>query len=222
MIAEQLVGDGIVPLAFDHEQGLTLALYERGCSLLEQCMKFDETKYWDSLSDAAMAWGKIHKSDRVEQLARALKLRAFRRLGELAEMERPITERKPRKGASTGERCGRPGGPASWLIEQGLDRNQAQAAQMLQKMPADKFDELTRRRRPPLPTSCRKGEYSAWQQFYMRSAITNVSAATLAISPVAALKLEGIERRDQQKLLRIARQLSKWFSEFADEMEKAA
>jgi hypothetical protein len=210
-----------VPLAFDAEQGLTLKLYERGCALLEQCMTFDETKYWDSFADAAIAWGKIHKSDRVEQLARALKLRAFRRLGELAAMERPPTPPRPRNGEKTGGPTGRPGGPLLWLEKRGLDRNAAQSARMLSQMPAKKFEELTQRPRPPLPSSCRKGEYSPWQKFYMLSSMAQVAANTSRVTPAAAAKLNGIEKRDRGKLKRTARQLAQWFHKFAEALEEA-
>lgn len=222
MIAEQLPARVPLALDLDHERGLTLKLYERGCALLEQCMTFDETKYWDSLSDAAIAWGRIHKSERVEQLARALKLRAFRRLGELAGQERPPTAAKPRRGESTGGPTGRPGGALKWLRQHGMDHNEAHASRMLSQMPAPQFEEMTQRPRPPLPSSVRKGGYSPWQDFYRLSSIANAVLNTSRITPAAAAKLGGIERRDREQIKRNAIQLAKWFQDFADELGKGS
>lgn len=220
MSAEQLTARVPLSLDIDHERGLTLKLYERGCMLLEKCMTFDETKYWDSLSDAAMAWGKIHKSERVEQLARALKLRAFRRLGELAAVECPPTAPRPRRGEQTGGPTGRPGGALKWLRQHGMDHNEAHASRLLSQMPAPQFEEMTQRPRPPLPASVRKGGYTPWQDFYRLSSIANAVLNTSRITPAAAAKLDGIERRDLEKIKRDALQLAKWFKEFADALRR--
>jgi hypothetical protein len=213
-------GMSAVPLGFDHERGLTLKLYERGCALLEQCMTFDETKYWDSLADAAIAWGKIHQSDRVEQLARALKLRAFRRLGELARIERPAVPPRPRLGEKTGGSCGRPPGQRSWLMSKGLDQNAANAAKALAELPPDHFEELTRMRKPPSPASFRGG-YSEWQEFYRRSNFATLGKHTRSVMPAAAAKLEGINQHNRAKIQRYARELSNWLQEFAAALEQS-
>lgn len=207
----------VVALSLDHERGLTLKLYERGCHLLEQCMSFDETKYWDNVADAATAWGKIHKSDRVEQLARALKLRAFRRLGELAGIERPPRPNLPREGKRTRAPIGRPPGPVKWLEDRGLERNEAMSARVLAKMPADEFVELTERARPPMPTAIRRDKVSPWRNFYARAHMSQVVKYTSELSPRDAAGLQGLIDRD--KLRGNARHLSKWFAEFADALE---
>jgi hypothetical protein len=190
----------------DASEGLTLRIYERGCALLEQCITFDETKYWDSLADAAAAWGKIHNSDRVERLARALKLHAYRRLGEIAE-----TQKAPVKAAK-----GRPPGPVAWLQSNGMSRNEAQAARGLANMGQAQFDELAGRAKPPLPVSVRKGHYTEWQRFYGRASLANVAAHTLRTKPTEAAEFDGLER---SKARTLARRLERWFKEFADALE---
>jgi hypothetical protein len=198
-------------------QGLTLKLYERGCALLEQCVSFDETKYWDSLADAAAAWAKIHDSDRVEQLARSLKLHAYRRLGQIAEMQQPVRAAEPRLGRRTGRPCGRPPGPVAWLQQNGMRRNEAVAARTLGVMQEAQFTSLAGAERPLSPVSVRRGQYSPWQLFYQRAQLANVAANTWRMAPIDAARLEGLEQRE--KILRVARRLERWFKEFADTLE---
>jgi hypothetical protein len=207
-----------VPAVLDSEQGLTLQLYERGCALLERCIAFDETKYWDSLADAAAAWGKIHKSDRVEQLARALKLHAYRRLGEIAELQQPTRPAQPKAGTRTGEPLGRPGGPVSWLQAQGMTRQEGTAACTLAGMDAKAFETIANAKRPPSPQSIQRAGRTAWRVFYSRASIAAVAHHTQALSPARAAQLEGM--RDPAKEQRKARHLAQWFTQFADALEK--
>lgn len=206
-----------VPAALDVGKGLTLQLYERGCALLERCVSFDETKYWDSLAEAAAAWAKIHDSDRVERLARSLKLHAYRRLGQLAEMQQPKRPPRPRSGERTGRPIGRPPGPVAWLQKRGMHRREAEAARTLGRLELQQFEAIAGAERPLAPVSVRKGKYSPWQQFYARAQFANIAAHTWRTTPVDAARLEGL--RDREKIINLARRLERWFKEFADTLE---
>lgn len=58
--------------------------YEAACNALAQCVDLDEAKYWSDKADALAAWAKIYRDDRISAQAKRLKLKAYRRMGELA------------------------------------------------------------------------------------------------------------------------------------------
>jgi NTP pyrophosphatase (non-canonical NTP hydrolase) len=59
--------------------------YEEACRLLAECLTLDESKLWADRADMLAAWAKLYKSDEAAIAARRLKLKAFRKMGELAE-----------------------------------------------------------------------------------------------------------------------------------------
>lgn len=67
--------------------------YETAINALVACRSIDEAKYWSDKSDALAAWAKIYHSDKAAREAKALKLWAFRRMGQLAAELRPNYKR---------------------------------------------------------------------------------------------------------------------------------
>jgi hypothetical protein len=133
-------------------------IYEEACKALEQCISLDETKYWADKSDALAAWAKIYHDDKISRDARALKLRAYVRMGELAEQLRPV---------KSGGRHGSLPGPISLLVESGLTRQQAVTARGLSRAPRDKLEKIINSPRPPTPVVARRDVWG-WGQTVTR------------------------------------------------------
>lgn len=110
--------------------------YDLACKALEACETIDEGKYWSDKADALAAWAKIYKNDQAALAARRLKLKAFRRMGEISE------ELSPNK--SLGNK-GRAKGPHSLLLGRGLTRSQASAARRLAKINSVEFKSCVER-----------------------------------------------------------------------------
>lgn len=121
---------------------LEIVPYELAVKALRECLEFDDVKYWDNLADAYTAWGKIHHSEEVIRLARALKLKAAQRLGELA------IKLRPRK--SLGQGKGTTPGAVSLLVEQGMTKSQATLATRFARNPKV-VDMAAKSSNPPTP-----------------------------------------------------------------------
>lgn len=117
------------------------------CTALAACVSLDETKYWSDKADALAAWAKIYHSDDVERKAKQLKLRAYRRMGEIAAELRPV----PKGNAHNGSKPG----PRSLLVENGLSPSEADAARRLAKTTTEQFTTLLARPTSP-HVACRQ------------------------------------------------------------------
>jgi hypothetical protein len=115
--------------------------YEAACKALAECIDLDDTKYWSDKADALAAWAKIYHDDKVAVEAKRLKLKAYRRMGEIAAELRP-------RGSVVAP--GSPG-PLSVLIEHGLDRKHAQAARRMATLPTQRFQAIVDLPCPPSP-----------------------------------------------------------------------
>lgn len=133
--------------------------YERACQALAQCVTIDEAKYWSDKADALAAWAKIYRDDQTGRKAAALKLHAYRRMGQLA------AELRPKKAKYGG---GLLPGPRSLLRENGLSQSHAIAARTLARMDKEPFDALIARPKIPTPTGVRlnpaNSELATWLQ----------------------------------------------------------
>ena len=129
--------------------------YETACKALEACRTLDEAKYWDNKADALAAWAKIHRDQKIERGARALKLHAYRRMGELAAIIRPQKRIDGRLQ----------NGPKSLLQEHGLSRSRASAARKLSILPRNEFQRIASQPRPPSPEAVRATRKSAPGEF---------------------------------------------------------
>lgn len=108
--------------------------YEQACTAIANCISLDEARYWSDKSDALAAWAKIYHSDDLLRKAKQLKLKAYRRMGEIAAELRPLNIRNGNKGSVKG--------PRSYLMENGMNGSQADAARGLAKTSPQKFEDL--------------------------------------------------------------------------------
>jgi hypothetical protein len=133
--------------------------YEQAVRALAECTRLDEAKYWDDKSDALAAWAKIYRDKTVEREARALKLHAYRRMGQLAIELRPKKTGGTRSGNGTlAGRIGLPAdGPVKCLTELGLSKASGRAATTLARAPKDEVQRLADLPRPPSPVMAVKG-----------------------------------------------------------------
>ena len=106
--------------------------YEEACKMLDACVSLDDAKYWADKSDALAAWAKIYHDDIASIKAKKIKLKAYRRLGELA------MELAPKRRA-TSER-GAPPGPQQLLTKNGLTQGHARQAVAVARAPIEKFE----------------------------------------------------------------------------------
>lgn len=118
--------------------------YREAIKALERCQDIDEAKEFIDQAEALAAWARIYKKNEAGKQARALRLHAYRRMGELAQ------ELAPRKGTSKG---GSQPGPVALLKSVGMSRHHADAANHLAKMPDDNFSLVVNQDVPPAPTS---------------------------------------------------------------------
>lgn len=127
---------------------LVPVVYEEAVKALGECISLDDAKVWSDKADALAAWAKIYHDGKVERQAKALKLHAFRRMGELAREIHPDGRRAPRR--PDGSR-GSTGGARAALIRAGLSSTNAQAATTLSRLSKDKVAALAELPRIPSP-----------------------------------------------------------------------
>lgn len=136
--------------------------YEAACKALAECVDLDESKCWADKADALAAWAKIYHDDKVAVTSKRLKLKAYRRMGEIAAELRP---RKILRGQD-GRSLGNAPGPVTLLVEKGgLTKGAAENARRLARMPLAKFDEIVNLAIPPGPNLAGKmsGSSDIWQ-----------------------------------------------------------
>lgn len=120
-------------------------IYEQAIKALIACQTLDEALYWDNKADALAAWAKIYHNDQAAREARALKLHAYRRMGQLAAEIQP-------GGPLPAPRSGKSAGPLRALIEHGMKRGQATAARRLATSPRSEVDAAINSSHPPSPS----------------------------------------------------------------------
>jgi hypothetical protein len=180
--------------------------YETAIKALAECMTFEDTKYWSDKADALAAWAKIYHSNETLRKAKQLKLHAYRRMGQLAGELRPKTARNLP-------------GPVSLLLENGLSRMDATAADRIGKMTEKRFDRILEN--PKAPTSIVTEMYRrdpTWAEFArtamsLRSFCRGNTPASVA-SIVRALDKEAYTARE------LVTELSEWLDEFESRLPK--
>lgn len=123
-------------------------IYEEACRALTACLDIDEAKEWADKSEALSAWAKIYHDNEAARKARALRLLAYRRMGQLAAEIRPPRARYKGPG-----RKGGPPGPEALLREHGLSSGNASSARRLALMSESQFDKYFKSPHPPAPSS---------------------------------------------------------------------
>ena len=166
--------------------------YETATKALAECLSIDDAKYWSDKADALAAWARIYRDDEVSRKAKALKLHAYRRMGQLASDLRPV-------------RTSPSGGPRKLLMESGLSGAKTDAAMALSRVPEARFEKLINAPNPISPTAIRYQRNedlaeSSWREFYrlasmMRAFMRRRTAHEVEIS------LASGERETAKKLV---------------------
>jgi hypothetical protein len=118
----------------------------KALDLLKECLVFEDVQHCQRLADVQEAWGRVYRSPEAINGAKAVRLHAARRLGELAQEAR---------GNHSGKGLG--GGPRRWLTSQGIPEKDADYAAALRKIPAARFAEIVARPTPPTVSALARG-----------------------------------------------------------------
>jgi hypothetical protein len=189
--------------------------YAEAVRALNACLTFDDTKYWDNYADAAQAWGKIHHSDEVIRLAKAVKLRAAKRMGELALAMRPKLLNKP-VGAGSGRTPG-----AKSLLTEHMSPSAADAALLLARKPA-MAERVLASKNPPSLTGVRlQACANGWTSF-SRMGFCQFASITRKTEPKKIAKLAGQYAQDVDAVRRQAEDMSDWLDTFLAALPKPA
>ncbi len=185
--------------------------YEAAVRSLSQCTTLDESKYWRDKADALAAWAKIHHSNEILRKAKALKLHAFRRMGELS------AELNPRKPVKNGRGSIPGSGPRSLLKRHGLSEAEADAARMLAQMPEKRFEKLLKR--PIAPTTLRylrQADEAGWHEI-ARTAMS-LRSVFRRHTPAQAVLMLSVEQRMHAREMMI--ELTEWLDEFNERLDR--
>jgi hypothetical protein len=149
---------------------LVPVVYEEAVTALGRCLSLDDARQWDNKADALAAWAKIYHDDKVARQAKALKLHAYRRMGQLAHELRP----RDLPADARGKFRGRAPGPVALLRENGLGITHARAASRLATVPEKDFRPLVAMPSPPSPAKFlkdreRDGGSEAWKLWANKS-----------------------------------------------------
>jgi hypothetical protein len=177
--------------------------YETAVKMLAECLTLDEAKLWDAKSDALAAWAKIYRDDEVTRKAKALKLHAYRRMGQLAAELRPhkVTEK------------GRSPGPFSLLLESGMSRTAAESATALGRMSKRDFAKAINNPKAPITivriTNAANPDYTRFTHSAqnLRSITRQHTAAQMA----AIVKALSVGEKDTAK--RLCADISEWLDD---------
>jgi hypothetical protein len=162
----------------------------------------------------------MYHEDQAGNDAKRLKLKAFRRMGELAMELRP---RKNLPQGASGRVSGMEPGHRALLIEKGLKPAQADAATRLARAPASVFKQLIDRPSPPNPRRAmldhmRRGS-DAWKEFNnsawgvptFRAFCRRHQAKSLAV---------GLASDESKKAREIVTEIQEWLDEFEQYLPK--
>lgn len=218
------VGEGLTDEEFRAIEGLAVVpvvlgnntpppiVYQEAVRALAACRSLDEAKYWDNKADALAAWAKIYADDTVQREARALKLHAYRRMGQLADSLRIQAPRGTLRGGTTK-------GSHSLLQEHGISKDKATQMLRLGRASEERFAALTDANRPPSPsvaTGLKLRPNPAWA--ILRNKMAILMSAARRTNPkeiVATLTAKEIESADA-----IYNDLIEWLDLFGGAIEQ--
>lgn len=185
--------------------------YEDAIRSLQACIDLDDAKVWSDKADMLAAWAKLYRSDEAARKAKQLKLHAFRRMREIAEVLRP------RKG---GGAVGGGKGPTSLLIEHGLSRPAASAAGVLARMPKRTFDSYLNRPKPPSPFVFNREGSNNSESFKIinNHGIREFRAWTRAQD--ATLLAKGLKADEAERINEMVSEVIEWLDEFEQALPK--
>ena len=179
--------------------------YEEAVRALHACVTLDEAKYWDNKADALAAWAKIYRSTDAERYAKQLKLRAYRRMGELAQELRP-----GRVGAGRGNL-----GPLSVLRENGLNQPASRSAMALARMSPEMFRKEMGRDRIRSPNTVRTFTHSPAGSDASHTAYVGLMALRCNLRKCTPHQLASEIGIGPKRTMRdVVREIGEWLDEF--------
>lgn len=187
---------------------------ERALVALDECIAFEDVKYWEDLADAAAAWAQIHKSDQVFARARKLKYHAYKRFWKIADQLNPVLRKKGTSGVVTGS------GPKHFLRSHGMSRWETGVASSIARMSDEKFTALVNLPRPPSPAVAARSttHRSIWAMInnhlgeFLRVAVKHAAADAVA----------DLGKADIHHVLKRVDSVIDWLEEFRDRLELKA
>lgn len=113
--------------------------YQAAKAAIRDCATVDECKGWADKAAALASYAKQAQDDQLEQLARRIRARATRRVGELLKQIEPSKGGRP---SETGDAADHSFSRKAAAASAGLSERQAKTAQRLASVPEDDFEEM--------------------------------------------------------------------------------
>jgi len=202
--------------------------YEQACNALQACLTIDDAKYWNDKADALAVWAKIYHDDKASRMAKQLKLRAFRKLGELAGELQKSTMRFERKVTKKGKeihRCGgKTPGPYKLLTEDyGLSHHHANAARKICKIPNDEFEQIVNKQNPPSPTHVsqeRRAGSDSWKLITTNFGTTPTAFRTWCRKNDPIKLAKDLTKDEAKKIKEVVIEITEWLDKFEAHLPK--
>ena len=196
---------------------MLVARYEDTVKAIVSCRAIDEAKFFADRAIALEALAKVQKDRRMEREAKAERLWAFRKMGELARVMRP--------GRSGGVGGGQSPGVRSLLLENGLTPPDADAASGLAKMAQSAFDALVALPRPPSPMAAyrfrsRDAVSENWKNLCDGPGLPSFRSWTRKY-PARELAM-GLSKDEGPRARIIVKEVQDWLDEFEQYLPKDA
>jgi hypothetical protein len=181
--------------------------YSKAIKAIAACRSFDEARDWSDKADALAAWSKIYRDDKIGREAKALKLHAYRRMGQLAAALRP------RKGTGRGSV-----GAQSLLEEEGFSKSRASSIVKIGKMEEEPFQAIANSSKPPSPSVLvhqKLRPNPEWASFSHRMSMFLSGMRQASPRDVAA----NLSDREAQAALKQCREMLFWLVPFHDDLK---
>ena len=191
--------------------------YDTAVAALRECLTFEDITHWQNYAEVAQAWGKVHKSDEAIRLARAVKLHAQRRMGELAK--EIVAQSRKAAGVSASARGLSAAGISlkTVLMEQGATASEAHTVSALGRASKSAFNKAASSSKPPTASSFVKKISSAANPWISFAIQARWGAFVSAINIEDAEDIARIAKRharDPKEIKRQAEQMRSWLGDF--------
>ncbi len=134
-----------VPAPVGWERAKLPALYSQAIRILAECESVDECRRWNAQAEAIASYYRQAHDETLVALAQRIKLRAWRRIGELiGEADRTIDNATEMPMGGQAKRTGTVLGEAS-----GLNPHEIRNARKIARIDSEKFERMTESPAPP-------------------------------------------------------------------------
>ena len=123
-----------------------LVRYDQARHALAQCERIDEAKDWSDKAAALAAYARQADDPELEAIARRIRARAFRRMGEIS---RELETGKPGPHVEILPSAGKYLSKSAVLAEAGVSTSQAHRAEKVAAIPVEEFERRVESDTPP-------------------------------------------------------------------------